>query len=223
MHCVQLRLPPLRVQAQLTFTSCTFFHFVVVQLFRSLVLATLLLVLSRFGPRSPLHSNTSTPSPGDWVRATAFALDPFTFVQRSLVQRNAQPLVPLASLFGSLVILVFAMSRSSNSFGGQHERPLDYMDEKVPPGWAPGIPNYRFVDYEAKLDLWLMRYRIAGNDGNQEGLAVASRLQGAPWKLAMKMRLPKLVQDGGPRVDGPGGDEPPERVPVGRKQARIRG
>ena len=104
-----------------------------------------------------------------------------------------------------------AMSRPSMStpgVGHGGEKSLDYFDDKIPPGWSPGIPGYRFVDYLAKLEVWQTRYRLAGHDTNQEGLAVMSRLHGAPWKLAVKIKLPKTVRDGGPLIDGVDGKPP---------------
>ena len=72
----------------------------------------------------------------------------------------------------------------------------------------PGISGYRFIDYQKKLQIWSARYRLAAHDVNQEGLAMASRLHGGPWELAMKMKVPKTVREGGPRRDGVGGSPP---------------
>ena len=79
------------------------------------------------------------------------------------------------------------------------EKSLDYSDEKTPPGWMPGIANYPFVQYQKKLELWIMRYRLASLPREQEAPAMASRLHGQPWEIAMKLRIPKSVAEGGPR------------------------
>ena len=79
------------------------------------------------------------------------------------------------------------------------EKSLDYFDDKTPPGWMPGIPQYPWVQYVKKLELWTLRYRMAGHPTDQEAPAIASRLHGAAWEIAMKLKIPKTVQQGGPR------------------------
>ena len=102
-----------------------------------------------------------------------------------------------------LAVSTTAMAQriTAPSVGGQGggEKSLDYFDEKTPPGWMPGIASYPFVQYQKKLELWIMRYRLAGLPPEQEAPAMASRLHGQPWEIAMKLRIPKSVADGGPR------------------------
>ena len=85
------------------------------------------------------------------------------------------------------------------------EKSLDYFDEKTPPGWSPNIPGYPWILYTKKLEMWIMRYRLAALPEDQMGPAMASRLRGQPWEIAMKLKLPKSIADGGPRpgVGGP--------------------
>ena len=97
---------------------------------------------------------------------------------------------------------------STPGYGHGGEKSLDYFDDKIPPGWAPGISGYPWIQYSKKLELWLMRYRLAGHSENHIGPALASRLHGQPWEIAMKLKLPKSVAEGGPR---PGVGGQPQR------------
>ena len=64
---------------------------------------------------------------------------------------------------------------------------LDEFTTNVPPGWRPGIKGYSYRDYSDKLKLW---WRIKGTDDDAKAAAlVVSRLQGSPYKMAMKLRL----------------------------------
>ena len=88
------------------------------------------------------------------------------------------------------------------------EKSLDYFDDKVPPGWLPGVPNFPWIQYRKMLQLWEVRYELAAHPFDQKALAVASRLKGAAWEIAMKLKLPKPVSAGGPRPDSGGGQLP---------------
>ena len=48
-----------------------------------------------------------------------------------------------------------------NAVGHGGEKSLDHFDEKVPPGWAPNVPGYPWILYTKKLEMWVMRYRLA--------------------------------------------------------------
>ena len=84
------------------------------------------------------------------------------------------------------------------------EKSLDYFDDKLPPGWMPGVPSYPWIQYTKMLQLWEIRYRLAAHPEDQMALAVASRLKGAAWEIAMKLKIPKTVAQGGPRPAGVG-------------------
>ncbi|CAE8697760.1 unnamed protein product, partial [Polarella glacialis] len=64
----------------------------------------------------------------------------------------------------------------------------------VPPGWRPGIPGYPIKLFFERLKLW---YRVTDNAEAQLGILVAGRLQGAPQKIALRLRLPRPVAAGG--------------------------
>ncbi|CAE8636274.1 unnamed protein product, partial [Polarella glacialis] len=78
------------------------------------------------------------------------------------------------------------------SYGGG--LPLSEFNKLVPPGWRPGIPGYPIKLFFERLKLW---YRVTGNAEAQLGILVAGRLQGAPQKIALRLRLPRPVAAGG--------------------------
>ncbi|CAE8654129.1 unnamed protein product, partial [Polarella glacialis] len=78
------------------------------------------------------------------------------------------------------------------SYGGG--LPLSEFNKLVPPGWRPGIPGYPIKLFFERLKLW---YRVTDNAEAQLGILVAGRLQGAPQKIALLLRLPRPVAAGG--------------------------
>ncbi|CAE8626795.1 unnamed protein product [Polarella glacialis] len=78
------------------------------------------------------------------------------------------------------------------SYGGG--LPLSEFNKVVPPGWRPGIPGYPIKLFFERLKLW---YRVTDNAEAQLGVLVAGRLQGAPQKIALRLRLPRPVAAGG--------------------------
>ncbi|CAE8589046.1 unnamed protein product, partial [Polarella glacialis] len=78
------------------------------------------------------------------------------------------------------------------SYGGG--LPLSEFNKLVPPGWRPGIPGYPIKLFFERLKLW---YRVTDNAEAQLGILVAGRLQGAPQKIALRLRLLRPVAAGG--------------------------
>ena len=85
-----------------------------------------------------------------------------------------------------------AMASSSGPGGGI---PLHEFRREVPPGWAPGIPDYPLRLFFERLKLW---YRIYEGDDTMVGPLVAGRLQGKAQRLGMQLRLRR--PDGGTDV-----------------------
>ncbi|CAE7555087.1 unnamed protein product [Symbiodinium pilosum] len=73
--------------------------------------------------------------------------------------------------------------------------PLHEFRREVPPGWAPGIPDYPLRLFFERLKLW---YRIYEGDDTMVGPLVAGRLQGKAQRLGMQLRLRR--PDGGTDV-----------------------
>ena len=63
--------------------------------------------------------------------------------------------------------------------------PLDAFRRLTPPGWKPYLQRYPFRRWLERLTLW---YRQPDLDITQVGPAVASRLGGKPFNLAMVLR-----------------------------------
>ncbi|CAE8585305.1 unnamed protein product, partial [Polarella glacialis] len=82
--------------------------------------------------------------------------------------------------------------QGGQSYGGG--LPLSEFNKLVPPGWRPGIPGYPIKLFFERLKLW---YRVTDNAEAQLGILVAGRLQGAPQKIALRLRLPRPVAAGG--------------------------
>ncbi|CAE8606275.1 unnamed protein product [Polarella glacialis] len=85
-----------------------------------------------------------------------------------------------------------ALPRRGQIYGGG--LPLSEFNKLVPPGWRPGIPGYPIKLFFERLKLW---YRVTDNAEAQLGILVAGRLQGAPQKIALRLRLPRPVAAGG--------------------------
>ena len=66
--------------------------------------------------------------------------------------------------------------------------PLHEFRREVPPGWAPGIPEYPLRLYFERLKLW---YRVFDGQDETVGPLVAGRLQGKAQRLGMQLRLPR--------------------------------
>ena len=64
--------------------------------------------------------------------------------------------------------------------------PLDQFTKTTPPGWRPGITHYPFRRYIERMKLWC---RTTDMDASQQGPAVAGRLSGRPFNLAMGLRV----------------------------------
>ena len=63
---------------------------------------------------------------------------------------------------------------------------LDQYNKGTPPGWRPGLSHYPYRRFMERLKLW---YRIPDVDVSQVGPAVAGRLQGRPFNLAMSLSI----------------------------------
>jgi hypothetical protein len=79
-------------------------------------------------------------------------------------------------------VKVFAMSE----YAGTGGMPLDQYSDKVPPGWKIGLPHYPFRRYLERLRLF---YRMTSLSVIQCGPAVAGRLVGRPYNMALKLRI----------------------------------
>ena len=60
--------------------------------------------------------------------------------------------------------------------------PLESFNRSVPPGWKPYQQHYPYRRWLERLRLW---YRQTDLDATQTGPAVASRLTGRPFNIAM--------------------------------------
>ena len=69
--------------------------------------------------------------------------------------------------------------------------PIDEYSRQVPPGWAPGIAGYTMKLYQQKVRLW---YHMTDLPETAIGSALAGRLKGGAFRLAMKLRCTQ--QDG---------------------------
>jgi hypothetical protein len=67
--------------------------------------------------------------------------------------------------------------------------PLEAYTKSVPPGFAVGQTHFPFRRYLERLRLW---YRLTDLDASQIGPAVAGRLSGRPFNLAMSLRIDTL-------------------------------
>ena len=72
------------------------------------------------------------------------------------------------------------MASSSGVDGGGI--PLHEFRKDVPPGWAPGLPDYPLRLFFERLKLW---YRIFDGDDTLVGPLVAGRLQGKAQSLGV--------------------------------------
>ena len=77
------------------------------------------------------------------------------------------------------------MADGPSSSGGI---PLHEFRREVPPGWAPGLPEYPLRTYFERLKLW---YRVFDGQDEMVGPLVAGRLQGKAQRLGMQLRLPR--------------------------------
>ena len=64
--------------------------------------------------------------------------------------------------------------------------PLAAYTKGTPPGWRPALTHYPFRRYLERLRLW---YRMTDLEAVQIGPAVAGRLQGRPYNMALSLRL----------------------------------
>ena len=69
--------------------------------------------------------------------------------------------------------------------------PIDEYSRQVPPGWATGIAGYTMKLYQQKVRLW---YHMTDLPETAIGSALAGRLKGGAFRLAMKLRCTQ--QDG---------------------------
>ena len=67
----------------------------------------------------------------------------------------------------------------------------------IPPGWAPGLPDYPLKLFFDRLKLW---YQVYDGDDTMVGPLVAGRLQGKAQRLGLTLRLPR--PDGNVDVGG---------------------
>lgn len=64
--------------------------------------------------------------------------------------------------------------------------PLDQYTKSQPPGWQEGLPHYPFRLYSQKMKLWL---QLTDLSESQVGPAIAGRLKGRLFNLAMSLRI----------------------------------
>ena len=64
--------------------------------------------------------------------------------------------------------------------------PLDQYTQTTPPGWKPFLTHYPFRRFVERLRLW---YRLTNLEIAQIGTAVAGRLQGRPFNIAMSLTV----------------------------------
>ena len=64
--------------------------------------------------------------------------------------------------------------------------PLNQYSKDIPPGWDPRDPNFPLRSYISRLKLWS---RTTALRPEQMGPAVAGRLQGRPFDLALQMQI----------------------------------
>ena len=64
--------------------------------------------------------------------------------------------------------------------------PLDQYTKSTPPGWKPGMVHYPFRRFMERLKLW---YRQTDLAATALGPAVAGRLAGRPFNLALALRF----------------------------------
>ena len=64
--------------------------------------------------------------------------------------------------------------------------PLDPFTTATPPGWRPGITHYPFRRFKERLELWC---HSTDKPVSQQGPALAGRLSGRPFNLAMALQL----------------------------------
>ena len=69
--------------------------------------------------------------------------------------------------------------------------PLEAYSKGTPPGWKPGLYRYQFRRHMERMRLW---YRLTDLNVDQIGPAIAGRLQGKPFTLAMRTQV--RTQDG---------------------------
>ncbi|CAE7420861.1 RE2 [Symbiodinium natans] len=96
---------------------------------------------------------------------------------------------PSALVFGYLILGKLFGAMATPGGGGI---PLHEFRKDVPPGWAPGIPDYPLRLFFERLKLW---YSVYDGDDTMVGPLVAGRLQGKAQRLGMQLRLPR--PDGG--------------------------
>ena len=70
--------------------------------------------------------------------------------------------------------------------------PLDAFNKSTPSGWRPGLSHYPFRRYKERLQLWRLQTELSDA---QQGPAVAGRLQGRPFNIALALRI--VTQQGG--------------------------
>ena len=64
--------------------------------------------------------------------------------------------------------------------------PLDQFTNATPPGWRPGITHYPFRRFKERLQLWSS---TTDRTVAQQGPALAGRLTGRPFNLAMALKV----------------------------------
>ncbi len=79
------------------------------------------------------------------------------------------------------------MERDVNNNTGSHPHiALDQFNNHVPPGWRPGMRSYTFRRYAERLKLW---QHVTQLSGEQVGPAIAGRLTGRPYDIAMGLQI----------------------------------
>ena len=72
---------------------------------------------------------------------------------------------------------------ASNEVGGL---PLDQYTKSTPPGWKPNMIHYPYKRFIERLKLW---YRQTDLPATALGPAVAGRLSGRPFNLAIALKF----------------------------------
>ena len=80
------------------------------------------------------------------------------------------------------------------AYENSHSLPLEVYNKSTPPGWTPGDARYPLRRYQQLLDLWV---RFTDLSPEKRGPAMAARLKGSAFELAIRMRTTRhLPPDG---------------------------
>ena len=80
--------------------------------------------------------------------------------------------------------------------------PLEVYNKSTPPGWRPGDAKYPLRRYQQLLDLWS---RFTDLSPEKRGPAMASRLKGSAFELAIRLRTTRYLPPDGRAQELEGG------------------